>query len=126
MCKDTLLRTTDSWMDSPAMLRLAHHSPTDNVHSLSTLFEAALQEFVRLAGGWVVRGPNRRPAYESQQVRRARATLRLLGNCMAALHQESGIGSFSHKLLGLLEDLLRRAESSESVLVARSWAFDLI
>ena len=74
------------WMDSPAMIRLAYHPPIDDVHSLSTLLEAAMQEFVRLAGGWVFRGPNRRPAYTSQHVRRARATLRLLGNCMAVLH----------------------------------------
>ena len=63
---------------------------------------------MRLAGGGAVRGPNRLPAYESLPVRRARATLRLLGNRMAALHHESGVGSFSHKLLGLLEDLRRR------------------
>ena len=33
---------------------------------------------------------------------------RLLRNCMAAFHHESGVGSFSHKPLGLLEDLRRR------------------
>ena len=61
------------WMDSPAMIRLAHHPPIDDLHSLSTLLEAAMQEFVRLAGGWVFRGPNRRPAYTSQRVGRTRA-----------------------------------------------------
>ena len=38
------------------MIRLAHHPLVDNIHTLSTLLEAPMQEFVRLVGGWDVRG----------------------------------------------------------------------
>ena len=42
----------------------------------------------------------RPPAYEAPPLRRAMATLRLLRNCIAALHRERGTLSFPHTLLG--------------------------
>ena len=51
------------------------------------------------------------PAYEASPLRRVMATLRLLRNCIAALHQERGTVSFPHTLLGPLGDLGHRGMS---------------
>ena len=60
------------------------------------------------AGGWETRATCRRPAYESNRVRKARRTIDLLGHCLAQLNREQGVGSFSHTLQELLTGLRQR------------------
>ena len=119
LCKKARdLRTSDAWKDlleewqvSPVVGRLLPRVPGESAQSLSALIEEGLQDLVLRAGGWIKRPPIRRPAYESQQVRQTRATLRLLGHCSAVLHREEGIGSYSHQLTTLLQQLERRGLS---------------
>ena len=98
----------DHWQGSTTVLHLLDKKPNESAQKVSSLLDEAVQELVSSAGGWSTRSAPRRPAFESQQVRRYRAHLRLLSQCSALLTREQGVGSFSHKLLGLLSQLHRR------------------
>ena len=98
----------EQWEASGPFQALLPTSTADTVQRLSTQLQDALQDLVALAGGWTTRNPIRRPAYESLEVRSARATLRLLGRCHALLRHEQGVGSYSTPLLEMIRLLRRR------------------
>ena len=103
----------EQWGSSARFRALATPSPEETSQEISLLLQAALVDLVDLAGGWTTRPPARRPAYESQAVRSLRASLQLLGQCMALLVREEGscplsIGSFSTPLLRVVSQLKRR------------------
>ena len=83
--------------------------------TISLLLEAALQALVDGAGGWEMRATCRRPAYESNSVRKARRTIDLLGHCLAQLNREQGVGSY-HALQELLTGLRQRGVAPYYVL----------
>ena len=117
----TLLIT--KWLSSPACLFLVDRVlPAGcTAASLSRQMDDALQELVRLAGGWHLRAPRRRPAFESRDVRRLRQHLRLFGECSALLRREDGVGSFSHQLIKNLDALRLRGFSAPSSLALYSF-----
>ena len=65
----------EQWTSTPTTRRALDVDPSHTVASLSTALSAALQHLVALAGGWVTRPSTRRPAYESEAVRRVRRVL---------------------------------------------------
>jgi len=76
---------------------------------LSSLLARALLTLVTMAGGWHARSPRRRMAYDSCDIRRLRATLRVLGLCLSELRRDYGcVGSYSQRLVSLLQKLSLR------------------
>ena len=121
------LQKSERWKDltsavraSSAVVQLSTLPPDASPHVISSLLANALQEVVQGAGGWESRAAERRPAFESACVRRARATVEVLGRCSFLLFGEHGVGSFSHALLAHIERMrkrgLRPPSSSRSAL----------
>ena len=111
------------WMVSDPVQALLSPSPGETAQSVSGSLQEALDALVAMAGGRSYRAPVRRRAYESSEVRRARASICLLGQCLALLLREVGVGSFSTPLRAYITRLrhrgLRPADSSRVAL--RTW-----
>ena len=76
---------TGAVRDSSAAMQLAALLPDASPHVISSLLANALQEVVKNAGGWESRAADRRPAFESTNVRRARNTAALFRKCSALI-----------------------------------------
>ena len=84
-----------AWQGPSAMQQLGSVAPDASPDTHSLLLEAALQALVDGAGGWETQATCRRPAYESNSVRKARRTIDLFGHCLAQLNREHGDGSYT-------------------------------
>ena len=117
------------WEVSDAVRSLKSPTPTaTTAQALSALLQRALEALVDLAGGWDHRPPIRRLAYESQQVRRARASLQLLSYTLALVSREdsdglASLGCFSASLVRTLAQLRRRGfhPVASSRFLLREW-----
>jgi hypothetical protein len=108
----------DEWQRSPpARAALApRHPPTLESHSGALL--RALQHLVDLAGGWATRSAHRRPAYASDDLRRARRSLSLLHRLDALIERDMrsssstpAPGCWTRPWVVLLDALLRERVS---------------
>ena len=68
----------DEWQRSPPARAALDPQPLLDLGSHSSALLHALQHLVALAGGWATRSAHRRPAYASDDLRRARRRLSLL------------------------------------------------
>ena len=68
----------ERWQTSSELRAVLDAGRDSSAATLSTALVAALQHLVALAGGWVLRPPVRRQAYDSQALRTARRTLQNL------------------------------------------------
>ena len=116
------LHSSNAWLDllerwegTPEARRLLDLSDPAPADALSAAIEAALQALVQEAGGWLRSGPCPRRAYDSEAVRRARASLAALGTAAMLLHQEQEPGPSSTRLLAALRSLRdRRFEAPDT------------
>jgi len=89
----------EAWLASAPVQRLLGKPSATTASQLSAILQASLEQLVSLSGGWIKRPSHRRPAYESDEARHVRATLRLLGHASALLHREwHVVGPFSCRL----------------------------
>ena len=111
------------WECTAAYRALLQFSPEDTAQVISTRLQTALNALVDLAGGWSSRSPVRRLAFESQAVRHTRATLKVLGHCLALVAREQGVGAYSHSLLQVIAHLRRQGLSppAENRVSLQAW-----
>ena len=90
------------WSSSPSVASLLQSAKDLSMPALSRALLAALMHLVKLAGGWVTRPRDRRPAYESNEVRLLRRRLQSLHSLESLLQsafpsQDAGLSS-GHRL----------------------------
>ena len=97
----------DRWCSSPIVHSALEPSPSTSAAGLSRAIVASLQHLVSLAGGWSTRPPQRRSAYDSTDIRRARQKLRLLHQLETLLRPLSGPCTWPHQVILQLNTLQR-------------------
>ena len=95
------------WSSLPCVRTMLAPDSPHSAASLSSALVAALQQLVILAGGWSCRPVLRRPAYDSNALRKARRSLALLHRLHSLLHRlpQTGSGCWP-RIWGLLLDQL--------------------
>ena len=79
----------ERWLQSRQVAPVLDESLPQSATSLSDALVGALQHLVRLAGGWATRPPNRRPAYDSDELRAARRVLANLNSLFSLLQRHA-------------------------------------
>ena len=74
-CSTAWHMLVEQWQASPAMQAVLTHTSQGSGAALSAAMVEALHSLVELAGGWGLRPPVRRSAYDSNQLRTARKVL---------------------------------------------------
>ena len=95
------------WMSSASAQLAMNPSQSHTLESLSQALHEALQQLVSLAGGWIVRPPARRSAYDSDALRATRKRLRLLNQLDSQLRHcgSPSPGSWPRALVQLVGSL---------------------
>ena len=100
----------DKWADSPPGRAALSPLPSLGLDSLSRTLLAALQHLVLLAGGWQMRPPTRRSAYDSTTTRCLRRQVALLHRLQSRVQQSTLVaspGSWPYSWISLVNSLLK-------------------
>jgi hypothetical protein len=95
------------WSAVPTVQAVLDAPVVQPLEMLSNAMVAALQLLVKMAGGWAVRPPQRRAAYDSKKMRVLPRRLTLLRELETALRRQpqAGLGSWPRLWMQLLERL---------------------
>ena len=100
----------ERWGASTVVQRALHLQSEHTASSLSESLLASLHHLVELAGGWIVRPSERRQAYDSESIRRARRRLADLHHLeqLTRVAECAGVGCWPHRWDQLCSSLERR------------------
>ena len=91
----------EQWLESAEARALLPH-PDETLDSLAADLRAGLEQLVAIAGGWTLRPPRRRLAYDSNAIRQLRRVLedlhRLAAMCLRALKDSASPGAWPRSI----------------------------